>query len=186
MLWSCPVVTWMGSVNGEETEFSPDSDHLLSLLNPLSPHPPHSGPPVLWTLVPLLFFHPGLGGNNTTISGKKVQRRKCMGAGWRGSGFDLLRRHGYGVRFPLCSLPLHPPWPLISGVLAVQISRRRMWSPRSQPHQAPSHTVLRVWLASVNCVWEEMRSSLYWAVSRLLEPWRTGRENEYFIKGHKT
>lgn len=127
MLWSCVLWSpeWEAWMERKWSSLQ-NSNHPLSLLHSLSPHPPHGGPPVLWTLVPLLLFHPGLGGNNTTISGKKVQRRKCIGAGWRGSGFDLLRRHGYGVRVPLCSLPLHLPWPLISGVLAVQISRRRM------------------------------------------------------------
>lgn len=144
----CPFIAWMENVSRGEM-----GGHLrISLLSrtaSTSPSPPtatctHWPSPSLDSVPLAVVVDPGLGGNNTHISEKRVQRgRNCMERAWH--GFDLFRRNGESVR-TLRSAAGCPSLPSITPSLA-SISRcpgspppwgKECWDPHPLPSPASS------------------------------------------------
>ena len=174
-------------MNGEETEFSPEHDHLSpsSLLHSLPLYLPRGGPLFLWTLVPSLSSWPQAQVEIT----QPFQERRCREGQWVGGRERLppaqearMVCEGSPVLSPLTS----SLGPSSLGVLVVQISKRTVVeSLLSTPSGTFAHCFQSLAGFCKLCLGGN-EVLLPGAVSRLLEPPSTGRENEYFIKGHKT
>lgn len=137
------------------------------------PWPCSVGPPFSGRRLLVAVLQPGLCRNNPCISEKRVQRRRKLVKGARvrlppaqekWTKNEDSKDMQFSPHFPL-------PGPLSPGVLKAQVCKEpdtgvlahnQVWD------LYPS--VVRVRLASANFVWEEMRSSLHWAISRLPEP----------------